>query len=875
MPADDLPITQDAQQASDSADAALGNTTVPKLAASSEATPGLDLRGYELVERLGGGGMGDVYCAVDPALGRDLAVKVMKADLQGHASAELRFIREARVTGSLQHPGIVPVYNLGRLIDGRLHYTMRLVRGRTFAAILKDEAGRPERLPALLAIFEKMCQAVAYAHSKRVIHRDLKPANVMVGSFGEVQVMDWGLAKMLTPGERNCLSAPSEAEEAAAPTHSETGESPPDLTWMGHEMGTPSYMPPEQALGAWDTVDERADVFALGAILCEILTGQSPYRSGDSGEALRKAKQGDLTKALTRLEGCGADAALMELCRDCLAPAREDRPRDADRVAQRLATYQAEVQERLRRAELERAAAVVKVGEERKRRRLAIVFVLLLSVAAAICAWLAVRATDSAQREHQANELAQNRLGQIEKANDVLASIFGDLDPLAEEKGGPSLRLQMAQHLEKAAAQLDDLEIGDPLTAGRLQHTLGRSLGTLGQARAAIPLLSKAYQIRESGLGPDHPDTLKSMLELGMAYHADGQLDKSIALLEPCLERQKVKLGLNHPATLPTINVLAGIYIATHQFDKAEPFVPALEAQEAVEALSNLAMAYRLTGQIDKALPISEFVVKIEKAKRGLNDPETLGNMTGLASAYHHLGQVSRAIQVYEEILPRQRALLPADHRSTLTTMLNLGLAYCTAGQAEKGIPLLEQSWQRVKAKFAPGTATVQHGRITVARGYLKAGEFDRADVLLREGLDWQRTNASPESPTTLRLQAMLGYSLLHQRRYIEAEPLLRQCLKVRDVKQPDAAATFAARALLGEALLGQKKLTEAEPLLLNGCEGMKKHEAESPLEARIRVIEALEALVRLYETSGQTDQAAHWRTELAEAKARQKSSEP
>jgi eukaryotic-like serine/threonine-protein kinase len=427
------------------------------------------------------------------------------------ASAEQRFLREARVTGSLQHPGIVPIYNLGRLADGGLHYTMRLVRGRTLADILKEEAGKPEHLPALLTIFEKLCQAVAYAHSKQVLHRDLKPANVMVGRFGEVQVMDWGLAKVLTPDEQSCVSAPREEEEINTRICAASGDTPLEQTRQGREMGTPGYMPPEQALGEWDTVDERADVFALGAILCEILTGQPPYRGSDTWEALQKAKQGDLSAALARLESCGADAALLELCRDCLAPAREDRPRDAEQVAQRVAAYQAEVQERLHQAELARAAAVVKAGEERKRRRWMRAALLLLLSGAAASTWQAVRATkaeslaranegralqaveaersakhqaeqaadaertakqearQAAEAERAAKKLAQTRLKQIEKANEILAAIFHDLDPRAEEKGGASLLQQLRQHLQRAATQLDEASIGDAAAVARLQ----------------------------------------------------------------------------------------------------------------------------------------------------------------------------------------------------------------------------------------------------------------------------------------------------------------------------------------------------------------------------------------------------------------------
>jgi serine/threonine-protein kinase len=336
--------------------------TAPPAAPTTE----LDLRGYELMEMLGGGGMGEVYRCCDPALGRDLAIKVMKADLRGHPQSEQRFLREACVTGSLQHPGIVPVHNLGRLADGRLHYTMRLVRGRTFADILREEAGQPERLPYLLGIFEKICQAVAYAHSKRVIHRDLKPANVMVGRFGEVQVMDWGLAKVLA-SEDASLASEETTDAAGTRIPTESRDTPADLSRMGSGMGTPAYMPPEQALGEWETVDERADVFALGSILCEMLTGEPAYSGGNGDERLRRARRGDMTEAQARLQQCGADAALTALCRSCLSLEREGRPRDAGAVAKHVADYQAEVQERLRRAELERVAAETRARGEQAR----------------------------------------------------------------------------------------------------------------------------------------------------------------------------------------------------------------------------------------------------------------------------------------------------------------------------------------------------------------------------------------------------------------------------------------------------------------------------------------------------------------------------
>ncbi len=333
--------------------------------------------GYEVLEELAHGGMGAVYRVFDPDLHRSLAVKVLQQKYRDESDLDQRFREEAQLTGQLQHPGIPPVHDVGRLADGRPFFAMKLVRGRTLAELLAE---RPrganatplaEGLSRWLAVFAQVCQAVAYAHSRGVIHRDLKPANVMVGAFGEIQVLDWGLAKVLWKDEGGRMR---DEQDQSAGSDSSFILHPSAFykSQAGAVLGTAAYMAPEQARGEVGGLDERCDVFGLGGILCVILTGQPPYRGPSAQEQYSQAGMAELADAYARLESSGADAELVRLARMCLAGEREARLRDAGAVAAAVTAYQAGVAERLRRAELERAAAEARAKEERKRRRLAV-----------------------------------------------------------------------------------------------------------------------------------------------------------------------------------------------------------------------------------------------------------------------------------------------------------------------------------------------------------------------------------------------------------------------------------------------------------------------------------------------------------------------
>jgi serine/threonine-protein kinase len=363
---------------------------------------------FQLQGEIARGGMGAVFKGRDVDLGRDLAIKVLLESHQRNPEVVRRFVEEAQIGGQLQHPGIVPVYELGTFPDRRPFFAMKLVKGRTLSALLsermkdergrtsarmKDEGGRLKEenaaadesvssfishpssfhsdLPRFLSIFEQVCQTMAYAHARGVIHRDLKPSNVMVGSFGEVQVMDWGLAKVLPQGGIADEARVQPAVETVIMTVRSGSAGSGSESQAGSVLGTPSYMAPEQARGEIERIDERSDVFGLGAILCEILTGQPPFVASSREETRAQAAWGDLADAIGRLESCGVDAELISLARSCLRPEWNRRPRNAGEVARRISGYVAEVQQRLKVAELARVEAQARAEEETKRRAVA------------------------------------------------------------------------------------------------------------------------------------------------------------------------------------------------------------------------------------------------------------------------------------------------------------------------------------------------------------------------------------------------------------------------------------------------------------------------------------------------------------------------
>jgi len=256
---------------------------------------------FDVIEQIGTGGLGLILRVRDTRLDREVAVKILQRRHLNDPELVTQFLREAKITARLQHPGVIPIHDSGETAAGLPYFVMRIIEGSTLSELLHDQLETIQHpVQRVLRIFEKTCETIAYAHTHRIVHRDLKPQNIMVSAFGEVKILDWGFAT-----DYRANGAQSR-----------------------RIVGTPAYMAPEQARGD-SRIDCKSDIFSLGAILCEILTGAPPYLAETTEEIFLKARMGWLDDAHQRLDAVVSDPLLLELVYRCLDPEPAKRPHDA------------------------------------------------------------------------------------------------------------------------------------------------------------------------------------------------------------------------------------------------------------------------------------------------------------------------------------------------------------------------------------------------------------------------------------------------------------------------------------------------------------------------------------------------------------------
>jgi hypothetical protein len=348
-----------------------------------------------------------------------------------------------------------------------------------------------------------------------------------------------------------------------------------------------------------------------------------------------------------------------------------------------------------------------------------------------------------------------------------------------------------------------------------------------GKLNLALPLFEETLRLMEAKLGPDHPDTLISMHNLAEGYSAAGKLDLALPLSENALKLMKAKLGPDHPHTLA--------------------------------CMANLAVGYQAAGKLDLALPLYQDTLKLRKAKLGPDHPDTLSSMANLARGYRAVGKLDLALPLFEETLTLMRAKLGPDHPRTLTTMNNLAVGYKAAGKLNLALPLLEDTVKLRKAQLGPDHPDTLASMDNLAKAYLDSNQPNKALPLFAAFVAAQRQRLGARDPRFANLLAAISRDLLKCRQFAEAEKLLREAAAIRQDMQPNLWTTFNTQAMLGASLLGQKKYQDAEPLLLEGYQGMKQREKTIPPQGKARLVEAAEYLMQLYQATDRQEQVQKW----------------
>ena len=790
---------------------------------------------YQKLEEIGSGGIGSVWRVYDNRARRPLAVKALRSKFRQDRQANIRLEREAILTGGLQHPGVPPVHDYGQLTDRSVFFAMKLIEGQTLGEILDEQSDEGLDLQKKIGIFEKVAQTMAYVHSQNVIHRDLKPQNIMVGKFAEVQVMDWGMAKRLSPTKDRSdvdisfslhhdpqpdlkAKAASIDENDTVEKSNESSINDRSLTRFGDVLGTPRYMAPEQARGELNVIDARADVFSLGAILFEILTQKRLYEDTPAANILGKVAGGQLEDAYSQLNESNADAKLVSLCRSCLSATAVDRPEHAGVVAREIGEHFANVQQRVKAAEIELRETEVRANEETKRRKtfsrmlMLVAGVFAIGLAGVLWQWskaktaqgLAEKSAVKSMADATAAEKSRKEAVEAKKEAEVAAkrsrdtlqivrnSFFLTLSP--RENKEAHKKLLARDVLFKAKERLSESELDD---TGRveLMFMISNCLRYIGEYEDALESWQESLKLCTSLYGEENNNSMHAMHRVGYMLTVLGRQNEAIPIFEKSLKLLERVRGEDHRETMLTVSNLARAYQSAGRNDKAlemhektmnimvEKFGP--EHRDSLTCRANVAVGYLKQGKQAVALKQLEELTPHMISVLGEGHPNTLAVRGYLADIYASLGRTDKAIKISKDIVKLHKNRSGDKHPMTLTALNDLANQYTKAGQLDKSIPLYENTlpmFEELGEKHPNTLATMKN--LGVAYRYDLQSE--KSVELCREAAERGKQAFDESHPDRLRYQAELALSLFESGQHDDAVELLKTTLDTMKLKLSD-----------------------------------------------------------------------------------------
>ena len=802
---------------------------------------------YRIIRLLGEGGMGTVYEAEQEEPRRVVALKVIKLGLATPDRLR-RFRRESQALARLQHPGIAQIYESSTADAGfgpQPFFAMEFIRGLPLKEYAEVHQLNTRQKLALMA---KVCEAVHHAHQRGLIHRDLKPGNILVDETGQPKILDFGVAHV---------------EEADV----QEGDSQPTMqTGLGQLVGTLAYMSPEQVLGDPLEVDTRSDVYALGVILYELLSGRMPY----------EVNHRQLTEAVHTIRD-EEPVSLSSIDRDYRGDVetlvRKALEKHKTRRYTSAADLGADIQRYLSDEPITARppSAGYQLRKFARRHRglmasMAVVFVVLLA-GVAVSTAMAVRARRAEAEARAVSEFLQK---------DVLAEAGASTQAGPNAKPDPHLEVRTA--LDRAAGRIQGKFGKQPLVEASIRQTIGDTYEDLGLFSEAQQQEERALAIRKRMLGEAHPATLESMDHLAVLYRKEGNYAEAEPLRIKFLEARRRVLGELHPETLDAMNNLALLYRYEGKPELAEPlYIKAVEglhrfkgvdSRQAVVTMANLAQLYHDQAKYAQAEQL--FSEALEAAPRVLGEehPDTLTIMNNLAQVYQDEGKFAQAELLQRKVLEVDIRVMGVEHPDTLIHFGNMAKLYRNQGKNVEADALFNrvlETQRRVLGEDRPETMTTM-ALLGSLEGY--EGKYEDAEHLLTRALEGQRRVLGNEHRSTQNSLVWLGRVRLQQYKYAQAEANFREALSTYLKTNPESWQRYNCQSLLGASLAGERRYDEAEPLVIGAYETMIKRRNKIPAASQPDLESAGAQIVRLYEDWPKPDKAAEWRSKLKVSEA-------